>query len=251
MPASGLALAASAAVRAASLNLCTDEYLLLLARPGEIVSVSHLSRDPQESALWRQARRYPANDGSLESAVRYRPKLVLTMGGGGRAQRLIGGRLNLRVLDLPYPATIADVERQAFAIAAALGERRRAWPVRHAIAALRQSRPPKLRQAVFLGGGGLSYQPGSLGARWMELAGARQRALPSGRLTLETLAVAPPNLLIRSNYRARQVSNDQVWLSHPLVRRLQGRTIATDGRRWTCAGLPLIAEVRRLQAALR
>ena len=54
MPASAF-LAASAAARVASLNLCTDEYLLLLARPGEVVSVSYLSQDPLESPLWRKA----------------------------------------------------------------------------------------------------------------------------------------------------------------------------------------------------
>ena len=44
MPASALLAAASIA----SLNLCTDEYLLLLARPHEIASVSFLSQYPQE-----------------------------------------------------------------------------------------------------------------------------------------------------------------------------------------------------------
>ena len=64
MPVSASLLAASGALRVASLNLCTDEYLLLLARPSEIASVSHLSHDPAEivavaagAALSRQSRR--------------------------------------------------------------------------------------------------------------------------------------------------------------------------------------------------
>ena len=48
MPAFASLLAASAALRVASLNMCTDEYLLLLARPSEIASVSRLSRDPAD-----------------------------------------------------------------------------------------------------------------------------------------------------------------------------------------------------------
>ena len=40
MPAFALAWAASAVIRAASLNLCTDEYLLLLAEPRQIASIS-------------------------------------------------------------------------------------------------------------------------------------------------------------------------------------------------------------------
>ena len=65
MPASALLAAASIA----SLNLCTDEYLLLLARPQEIASVSFLSQDPQESPLWKLARRHHSNRGSLEQVL--------------------------------------------------------------------------------------------------------------------------------------------------------------------------------------
>ena len=68
-----LALAAAAAEaaprRVASLNLCTDELVLLLAAPGQIVSVTHLAQQEAETPLWRQARRYPRNDGSLLSVV--------------------------------------------------------------------------------------------------------------------------------------------------------------------------------------
>ncbi len=240
--------ASAAALKVASLNLCTDEYLLLLARPSEIASVSHLSRDPRESVVWRAARRHAANTGSLESALAARPTLLLTMGGGGgRSTALLARRLGIRVLDLPYPASIADVERQAVRVAAALGNPRRAAPLLHQVADLRRNAPGKARDAAFLGGGGLSLDPAALGAQWMRLAGLQQRALPGGRLNLETLATWPPQLLLRSDYRGGQWSRDAAWLRHPLVRRLQGRTVPLDGRPWTCAGLPMIAEVRRLR----
>ncbi len=38
----------ASALKIASLNLCTDEYLLLLARPDEVASVTRLSQDPAE-----------------------------------------------------------------------------------------------------------------------------------------------------------------------------------------------------------
>jgi len=82
-----LALAAPAAAapqRVASLNLCTDELVLLLAAPEQIASVTHLSQQEQEMPLWRTARRHPRNDGSLLSVVSLRPDLVVTMGGGAR-----------------------------------------------------------------------------------------------------------------------------------------------------------------------
>ena len=68
--------------RVVSLNLCTDELLLALAAPDQILSVTHLAQDPAETPLWPQARRYRRNDGSLLSVAAMRPDLVVTMGGG-------------------------------------------------------------------------------------------------------------------------------------------------------------------------
>ena len=72
MAASALLAAASIA----SLNLCTDEYLLLLAKPQEIVSVSFLSQDPQESSLWRVARGHQALAKVLIATLQFRQDFV-------------------------------------------------------------------------------------------------------------------------------------------------------------------------------
>ena len=165
-------LVASAALRVASLNLCTDEYLLLLAHPGEIASVSRLSHDPADSPLWRVGRRFSANRGNLESALPSRPTLILTMGGGGRSTGLIARNLGIKTLDLPYPATIADVATNMVRVAAALGDPRRATPWRARLAGLRI--PSRQRDTIFLSGGGNSIGATSLGAEWMRLAGFRQ-----------------------------------------------------------------------------
>src|SRR3954471_18073727 len=119
-----LALAGTAEAaprRVASLNLCTDELLLMLGDPGQIVSVTHLAQQPAETPLWRQARRYGRNDGSLVSVAGLRPDLVLTMGGGARDRVRIAARLGIRTLDLPYPQSLADIERAVGQVARALG----------------------------------------------------------------------------------------------------------------------------------
>ena len=41
-----------------SLNLCTDELVLLVADPARVRSVSYLSHSADETPLWRAARRY-------------------------------------------------------------------------------------------------------------------------------------------------------------------------------------------------
>lgn len=245
MPASALLLA-SAAVRAASLNLCADEYLLLLGRPTEIASVSYLSRDPLESPLWRVAREHPTNRGSLEEAIGTKPSLILTMGGGGRASGLIANRLGLSVVDLRSSGTPADVAANLRTVAGALGHPERARPWLRKLQALRRTAPRKAVDAIWISGGGQSFAPDSAGARWMRLAGFDQRAVPGGRADLETLLVRPPAVLVESDYRRGQMSGGTRWLKNPIVRNAKSRHVRTDGRAWTCMGPLMIAEVERL-----
>jgi iron complex transport system substrate-binding protein len=251
MPAFAFLLGASAATRIASLNLCTDEYLLLLARPQQVVSVSYLSQDPLESPLWQKARRYKGNRGSIEDVLTLRPRLVLTMGGGGRATSLLARRLGLQVRDLPYAMSLADVEQNLRTVAAAVGEPHRAdaWVAR--IEQLRRSAPPRARDTIWLSGRGDSLGAASLGSEWLRLAGYRQRSLPGARASLETLLTNPPKVLIVSNYRSGQMSAGARWLEHPIVRGLPARRLVTDGRRWTCLGALMIPEIERLKALAR
>ena len=249
MPASALLTAASAAaLKVASLNLCTDELLLTLAAPDQIVSVTHLAHKPQETSLWRQARRYPRNDGSLLSVVGRQPDLVFTMGSGARDRARIAQRLGMRVLDLPFPQRLADVEQAIAAVALALGrgDAGRLWLAR--LDALKLTQPRRMPDTIWLGGGGRSVQASGLAADWMRLAGFRQRPLRGDRVSLEQLLVRPPAVLLRSDYRSGQYSAEQRWLMHPLAKATsRSRSIPTDGRAWTCMGPPMIDEVRRLR----
>ena len=244
-------LSIASALHIASLNLCTDEYLLLLARPHEIASVSRLSQDRAESPLWRSASVYPGNRGAIEQVIGTRPTLVLTMGGGGRSTGLLARRMGIRTIDLPYPTSIADVAANMRRVAAALGDDRRADPWLARLTALQTGKPGRQRDAIWVSGGGISLSPGSPGAQWLALAGLEQRQLPGGRAELETLLVAPPAVLVRSDYRRGQMSQGVRWFDHPVVRRLASRTVTTDGRAWTCAGPLMLDEVERLRRIAR
>jgi iron complex transport system substrate-binding protein len=242
-------LSATSAIRVASLNMCTDEYLLLLARPLEVASVSRLSRDPADSSLWRIGQRYVGNRGDLESALRTRPTLLITMGGSGRATFLIARRTGLRMLDLPFPATIDDVVKNMDRVAAALGDPSRVIAWKSRLAGLRATRGP-VRDAIFLGSGGTSVGAKSVEAEWMRLAGLKQRVLPGGRASLELLATRPPHVLLRSAYRRSERSLGQTWLNHPLAKPKASRSITVDGRPWTCAGPLMLGEVERLRSMM-
>jgi len=235
------------AASVASLNLCADEYLLLLARPKEIVSVSFLSRDPLDSPLWRRARAHHGNRGSFEQVLPLRPSLVLTMGGGGRATALLARRVGIATVDLTPVTTLDDVADNLRRVAAALGDAGRARPWTDRLERLRRSAPASPRDAIWLSGAGDTLAPGSAGTQWLRLAGLAQRLLPEGQVTLETLLVRPPQVLVQSNYGHGRVSRGSFWQRHPIVRRAGSVRLATDGRAWTCMGPLLIDEIERLR----
>ena len=248
MAASALLAAASVA----SLNLCTDEYLLLLAKPREIASVSFLSQDPQESPLWRLARGHHSNRGSLEDVLGKHPRVVLTMGGGGgRASSLIARRLGIEAVDLRPVVALSDVAWNFRAVADALRDPKRAEPWLERLARVRSTVSKRPLDAIWLGGGGQTISVPSVGADWMRLAGLKQRPLQGGRVSLETILARPPAVLVQGGYRAGQFSRGAEWLNHPIVREAKSRRIQADGRAWTCMGPLVIAEVERLRAELQ
>ncbi|HYJ51586.1 MAG TPA: ABC transporter substrate-binding protein [Allosphingosinicella sp.] len=247
-----LALAAvpadAAPRRVASLNLCTDELVLLLAAPEQIASVTHLSQQAQETPLWRAARNHARNDGSLLSVVPLRPDLIVTMGGGGRDRLRIAERLGIPTLDLPFAQSLGDVAESIRRLALALGREEQGIRLLRSMAALIRSAPAATRDTIWLGGGGRTVAASGLEAQWMRLAGLRQRPMQGDRVSLETLILAPPAILLRSDYRAGQNSAGQRWLTHPAARMAGNvRTLATDGRAWTCMGPLLIGEIARLR----
>ena len=236
--------------RVVSLNLCTDELLLMLAAPQQILSVTHLAQRRVETPLWRAGRRYKRNDGTLISVAPMRPDLVFTMGGGARDRLRISQRLGIRTVDVPFPQNIADIEGSISTVARALGRPEAGNRLLMRIRQLKRSVPPTRLDTIWLGGGGRSVAAEGLAAQWMGLAGFRQRPLPGERASLELLLVKPPTILLRSDYRSDQYSSAQRWLSHPLAGgTARSRTIVTDGRRWTCMGPLMIAEVERLRSA--
>ncbi|HEY0115957.1 MAG TPA: hypothetical protein VGB54_09565, partial [Allosphingosinicella sp.] len=151
-------------------------------------------------------------------------------------------------IDLPFPRTLDEVIAAIRQVGAALGRAPQGEALVAEIEELRRSASPADQDTIWIGGGGRTVPSEGLEAQWMALAGLRQRALNGDQVQLEELLVRPPRILLRSDYRQRQYSRAQAWLTHPLARAAgNSRTLPTDGRRWTCMGPLMSDEIRRLR----
>ena len=239
--------AAAAPLRVASLNLCSDELALRLAAPGQLVSVSRLGANPDETQLAARARGLATNNGRVTDVITLAPDLVLSSRGDPNAAAM-ARRLGIRSIEIAEPGSFADVRANIRSVAAALGRRAAgAALIAEMDAAL--AVPVRLRPAVLVSGGGLTIASGGLAAQWLAHAGLQQQKVPRGQLDLERLLTAPPQILVLTSYRPQQVSANQRWLQHPALAALPASTrrITTDGRAWTCLGPVLASEIARLR----
>lgn len=237
-------VAAEAPRRVVSMNLCTDQLAMLVAGPGQLVSVSWLAADPSVSLMSDEAAAFPLNHGSAEEVFLHAPDLILagTWSTGPAVEML--RRLGLRVETLPPANSIADIRDQITRMGSLLGQPDRATAVLARFDAdLAAITPGPARLAATYGANGMTAGPDSLSAEIMSRAGlallSERRGLAGGYLALEQLVIAAPEMLVTgSRYdppsRAESITDHPAFAAIPATR----RTI--PDRDWIC-GLPAIA----------
>src|SRR5690606_36220734 len=105
----------------ASINLCTDQLVLHVADPAQIVTLSWLAADPDESTLAEAASRYPLNYGSAEELLRYAPDVVIAGLYTNAFTRALLRDLGFTVVDVAPANSLEDIEAQLRQVAAAIG----------------------------------------------------------------------------------------------------------------------------------
>ena len=113
---------AASEVRVVSQSVGTDELLLALADPEQIAALSHLARDPQFSAVSREAEGFTLlTRGDAETILRHRPTLVL-LTNYSRAELVAQvKRAGVRTWTFDRYATLADAHGALRALATELG----------------------------------------------------------------------------------------------------------------------------------
>ncbi len=236
----------------ASINLCADELVLSVAAPEQILSVSWLAADPEESVLADQASHYRLNYGSAEEVLRLKPDVVIAGIYTNAFARSLLKRLGVKVVELAPETTLADIETNLRTVGAALDRTGRAETLvtgLHATArrvAAARTHPPI--SGVVVRPGGFTVGKHSLADTLMALAGVRNVAAEQGldrwgSLSMETLLRSRPELIVLTRYRNDEPSLANSVLHHPAIAALRTRVATTevDAKYWAC-GLPASLE---------
>lgn len=246
--------------RVVSVNLCTDQLAMMLAAPGQLVSVSHLASDPRSSVMVAEAAGYDANRGGAEEVYLMRPDLVLAGTYTARASVELLRRLGVVVVEVPPASRLADVAEQLRIVGAALGQGARAETLvaefEAGLAALRIRTDAPVRAAMYYPNG---YTTGAgtladeiLSVTGFANVGAAAGVTGGGILPLERLVMAAPDLVVTSAPYPGASRSEEI-LAHPALVAVRGAAAAAmvSDAEWVC-GLPqILRAVEGMAAAHR
>jgi iron complex transport system substrate-binding protein len=248
-----LPAAVTAAPRIVSINPCVDAILMQVADPEQLAAISHYSQDARATSIpLAQARRFKGIGDSAEEVVALAPDLVIAGGHVAPATVAALRRMNIALLQVGVPASIAESLAQVRRIAAAAGHPERGAALAARIsAAVAVARPGAEAPvpALIWQGGGLVPGTGTLADELLAVSGFRNMSAAYGLrmwdvLPLEPLVARPPRVLLSSG----GAGAEDRMLAHPVLRGLAGQVAIRDFPQalLQCGGPTIIAATARL-----
>jgi iron complex transport system substrate-binding protein len=247
-----------APARVVSINLCTDQLAMLLAAPGQLVSVSTMAREAESSALAHEARGWPVNSGAAEEVFLLRPDVVLAGSFAARATVDLLRRLGIEVAEFAPENSLADVRATIRRMGRVLGREAAAQTMLvkfdRGLADLRRPIGEDAPTAAIYGANG--YLPGAetlasdiLTAAGLNNLAAKLGMAGSGALPLEQLILSRPDVVIRPG-RYSGASRAEAILDHPALVGLPAPAHARTGPEWVCPTpmlLKAVADMARVR----
>jgi iron complex transport system substrate-binding protein len=254
-----LTLAADAP-RVVSINTCTDQLVLALAEPHQILGLSRFSRHAEMSFLATKAVGYPRLRGSAEEVLRLAPDAVFAGAFSGRATREFLAAHRVTVETFPPPRSIGEAKTEIMRAASLLQQEQRGQRLIADIdsalarAALASSQRPTLsvlaiQRRTFVSGQSTLISRVLQTAR-LDNAATRLGIESIGQVSLEALIKSAPDALVVEGLEAGAPDQSTAVLHHPVLARSYppSRRIALPVAEVTCGGPSLPALIDRVTA---
>ena len=237
-----------------SLNLCTDQLLMLLADPNQIASLSKIVDDPNVSFLAKKAAEFRKNRGDAEEIFMNSPDLVVAGVYTEKATVQILQSLGVRVEIFPIEQNFDDIVENIRKMGLLVGHSDRAkrmindFNIR--LEELRSGITERPRAAIYSANG---YTTGTdtMSGQILKTAGFQNITEEvgmsfGGTLPLETLVMLQPDFVITGKAYPGHSRSEEI-LKHPALRPFKDIT-QTDAK-WICGTPAVLDAVAELQHA--
>ena len=230
-----------------SLNPCTDAILARVTAPGQLLAISHYSKDPRSTSMTAaEAAHYPATGGTVEEVLALNPDVVVASTFIAPATKAAMDDLGLRVVTFGAASSIAQSEAQVRDLAALAGQvgrgERLVREMEQALARARSSAGSV--EAALWQPGGIVPGKTSLVSDLLRSTGfasysANRNMAQADYLSLEQVVADPPKVLL--------VAGSEEGQRHPVLDDLPAmRRETLDTRLLYCGGPTVIRAAERL-----
>jgi iron complex transport system substrate-binding protein len=248
----GLPAAAAERPRIASINVCTDQLLLAVADPAQIVGLSPYSRDAVRSWAAPDARHYPRLSGEAEDVLILKPDFVVAGRFTRRATRELLKDKGLRVVEFDAARSLDDARTHMRRMGDLTGHPERATAqiarldaaVERARAAASRTRYrvlPLARRGWV--SGGESLMSSLLAVSGLANAAGEIGLKTGGFAKLETIVSTKPDFIVVADDSTFAEDQGQAFLLHPALEHLYPphRRLVVPERLTVCGG-PMLAD---------
>jgi iron complex transport system substrate-binding protein len=236
--------------RIVSMNVCTDQLLLPLADPAQILGLSRFSRDAWQSWAAADARRYPSLSGGAEDVLVLKPDIVLASLFDKRSTRELLKAQGLRLAEFSVPRNLDEVKAQIRKMGEIVQHRDRAEAeIARLDAAMTRARQvvvekhysvlPVSRRGWVAGSDNLVSS--LLTETGLFNAASKLGVGGGGLVSLEEIVMAKPDFLLVSEPGDRAEDDGSAFLLHPALERFYppSKRIVIPERLTVCGGVML------------
>lgn len=252
----------AAGPRIVSMNVCTDQLLIPLADPEQILGLSRFSRDAWQSFAAKDARRYPTLSGGAEDVLVLKPDIVVVSLFDKRSTRELLKAKGFRLAEFAVPRNLDEVKAQIREMGEVVGHPDRAnaevarldeaiTRARRAVA-VRHYRVLPLSRRGWVSGND-SLLSSLLAETGLFNAAADLGISFGGFASLETIVNLRPDLIVVSEAGDRAEDDGQAFLLHPALERFYppSKRIVIPDRLTVCGGVMLADALDELVKELK
>lgn len=262
----GAALSAQAAAAGlptiASMNVCTDQLLISLADPEQILGLSRYARERFESFAADEARRFRILSGGAEDLLELKPDIVVASRFDKRSTRELLKAKGLHLAEFSVPRNLDEVKAQMGEMGDVVGHPDRASAaiarLDDAIARARQAVASRHYRVLPLSRRGWVSGSDSLLSSLLAETGLFNAADDlgitfGGFASLEAIVNLKPDLIVVSEAGDRAEDDGRAFLLHPALERFypQSRRIVIPDRLTVCGGAMLADALDELVKELK
>jgi iron complex transport system substrate-binding protein len=256
------AVCAAGLPRIVSMNVCSDQLLLSLADPEQILGLSRFSRDAWQSFAADKARRFPILSGGAEDVLVAKPDIVVASLFDKRSTRELLKANGLHLVEFTVPRTLDEVKQQILEMGEVVQHPDRAAAaiarLDAAIGRARQATTDKHYRVLPLSRRGWVSGSDSLVSSLLTEAGLLNPAADlgvaaGGYASLESIVQLRPDFLLVSEGSDRAEDDGRAFLLHPALERFYppDKRIVLPERLTVCGGVMLADALDVLTAELK